>query len=220
MKRPLLILLIGLFLAVVSGVYLPLDGAKPVHALNTACNVGSDSDDVLYPDWHASTSVQVSDSYPSGNPTHQIFIDLWSWRYSSYHGDPRGFDHCYRTYYGSAWSGDGSGGYWTGSIRAWDCGAGAWPSKNGPIWSTRNDAIMDTPWAGSPFWLNVPLPSGQTRQLYFADYGSWQDGSLCLPQADTDSMRAASDTWTPSVILSSSSSQWYCHDRNANFFCP
>lgn len=224
--RRLAFLVIALLLAV--AVSIPnLAHAKPVHAVATACEVASDVAETVYTDWHASTGQIVPDSYPFGPSPHLVGLDLWSWRISSTPGGT-GLQHCYRGYYASVATNDATDANMTPRLSTWVCGQVGVAWTKDEAWAPRADAYTWQQWgiAGRPsIPENVTLPSGANVTMWFADYGPFPIENGCLPSAWTDGFRAASATWTPTVLLSSPTSTWFCHDRDdpqtgKNFYCP
>ena len=190
----------------------------PVLANPPGCEVAGDVVDRVYIDWNNHTTYPVNDSYPGGNPRHDVNIDLWAYRES--HDPGTGVQHCYRGYYASAWTGDGSGGNFFGQLRTYICaGSPTFVFQRNTVWGTRNDAATTQQWGNvSNLVESVTLPSGATVALYLADYGIFPIENGCLPSADTEGMSAGSPTWTTlfsgNTYISHRVDGWFCYMNN------
>jgi len=193
--------LILLFCAVLVtvGMSLPrqLIQAKPAYALNDcAPNQG---DDQVYErtDLYKSSKYWVWDSNDPTIPGHWVDIDLRTYQVS--HGG-----QCWRGYRVGVWTEDGAWGSIIPRERAWVCGTygGAFQRdlSNGP-WSY---VVTTGAWSPSPtVTYNVQMPTGEIIAMTFAGYGSWTNGTLCNPQADSYQSWAAWPTWyNPSYLYS------------------
>jgi hypothetical protein len=172
---------------------------KPAHAAGAACWF-SDTPGIVYTDWYASASQQVFDA-SSGGTQRTIYTDLQAYRYSGGNGFAQD-GHCYRAYYTSAWTGDGSGGYFHSHLRMWVCGTFVGSDDSVTSWGDRSQTTTQN--FGTSVTAFVTLPSGQGMNLQFYDYGTG-----CNPQADQLTTDASSPTW--SAHPTSDGNLFYAH---------
>lgn len=204
--RRFYLMLIAILLA--GGAFVHKD-AKPAHAVGAAC-WWADSVGVVYNDWYGLANYYVDDSWPGGNPHHWIDTDIQTFRLSG--GNGIGQDgYCYRGYYVSDWSEDGSGGNWRAVVQKWVCGTYIGSDDSGTTWGSRNEVVS----SGGQLQISVTLPSGNIKTVGFYNYGT----TPCLPQATNGSSSAQSNTWNfdptagPAFTLSQPYT-WYCHTQN------
>jgi len=190
----------------VAGLSIPTQAllVKPAHA--TACAAGVESENTVYEDQslYRSKSAQVLDVYQPGPFYHWVDTDLKAY-HLSYN------NHCYRTYYVSDWTEDGTPGNMLPAIRAWVCG-------RGPYYFHRDLTFINDWFAvggdGASFGLaesiinwNLTLWNGVVVSAQFAVY----DG--CGPQADNYQSNAWTSTWyNPQQVISDPGNPyWYLH---------
>jgi hypothetical protein len=165
--------------------------SRSAHAVGAACWF-SDSTGVIYYEsgLYRSSYVHIYDTYDSRYK--DIYMDLAAWRYSDDQG------HCWRAYYVSTWSSDGTGGYWTAVLRTWVCGTYDSQYTNGPTWGKRQDVATSFFTHVNYLSMFVTLPSGARRLIAFGDYGT----GPCSLQADNRLTQASSNTWSTTPITS------------------
>ena len=216
MRRSILNLLLAVAVLLPLVVLTFVLDSKPVLA-TYGCAVGTDSNGVVYTDWHAQEGITVHDSFPGGNPTHVIYLDLWAYRYTG-DGVTGTLGECYRAYYGSTWSSDGSGGTYEAAIEAFIGGAGPFTWDSGACSNcSRNDVESNSNFFFNPISLNVTLPDNDVESLVFGHYTNGT--TLYLPSGDTNNMDAKSSTWTPSELFSNSQGSWYCYTTTSDIRC-
>lgn len=216
MKR-LIVLLSGVLLSL--GLSVPSQAlqATSVHA-DTAfwCGQGAEILDSVYEDTglrQAQTQL-VNDSWPGGPPYHYVDTDI-----KTFHVNYSNL--CWRAYYTSDWTEDGTGGSMRPWIRAWVCGGGPWQfnAANGAeLWGANIRVVTTGSW-GPSAWINrnVQMWDGGIQTLSFAPYGNAQNGTLCGPQADQYGSYAKTNTWyctcsgQNTIYSDPSNPYWYVH---------
>src|SRR5215813_8074982 len=176
--RRLALLLCAVLLA--GGISVPIQAlhAKPVHALASPCNVGSDTPYVIYEslDQYQKKRTWVWDSYNGGNPPgHWVDTDLKV--YHVYDGST-----CWIGYYISAWTEDNTTANFRSHMRIWKCGSGPYEFDS-PEAAVRNWRVITAGpgWPPVPGqWVddNVTMWDGSNVIMRFWSYGS------CGTQAD------------------------------------
>lgn len=170
--------------------------ATPAHA-DTAfwCGQGAEVLDTVYQDTGLLqvNSTLVYDSWPGGPPSHWVDTDI-----TTYHINFSNL--CWRGYYTSDFTEDGTPGSMRPWIRAWVCGGGPWDfstSGQQEIWGANVRTVTQGSW-GPSAWINrnVQMWDGVIVGMSFAPYGNAQNGTLCGPQADNYGSYAKTSTWT------------------------
>lgn len=194
--RRLYLLALAALLAV--GAYVPgLTHATPAHAYAN-CYLSEGDDQVFYDaNLYRKVSYWSWDSWRPGPTGHQVDSDI-----KTFHISHNG--NCWRGYYTSVWTEDGTPFYARPWIRTWTCGTAMAQFNNGTdqVWTTNRMAWSHGDWGLRPdgtFYpfinWSVQMWDGSWVTMSFGLYGDNQGGGVCGPQEDQYGTSAGTSTW-------------------------
>ena len=193
-------------LLVALAVYVPA-GLTSAHAdTATWCGNGLETIDVTYEETgnYKKQTAQVFDSYPLGPPYHNVDADL-----KAYHVLLNGY--CWRSYYVSDWTEDGTPANMEAQVRTWVCGRGPYNFDQGLVWTSNRRSVPQVGWGGveTTITRNVQMWDGTIVGMTFARYGNSDTGTLCGRQADNYFTQAGTETWDRVLQSNPSNPYWY-----------